>query len=137
MGHVAFKATEVNNHLIKKCLHVNSMNIVQPTNVSVTEEIENAFGELRNTLATLHGRAYKHSLNEAMDALDTKLEEYIIPKVEADSPSPDLPTIHDIRKLKLKYKGLVFTPLDKNTGCMFLCCQSYGLPKSPLRAFAE
>ena len=40
-------------------------------------------------------------------------------------PTGVLPTMHDIIKLKKTYEGLIFTPLDKNAGCMFLCCPCY------------
>ena len=98
-GHVAFKATDVNNGLIQKCLHVNSKNMVEPTHISVENDINRAFGELRETLCTLHARAYKSSFREACSAMDTKMEEYLQNEDHLNygvKPTGVLPTMHDI-----------------------------------------
>ena len=124
-GHVAFKATDVNFHLIKKCLHVNAKNIITPTEHSVTHEVKAAFGLFISELQDAHVNVFPDD-TDLQSQVEDNLESFQI-EIVNDLKTTDtcLPTMHDVIKFKRKYKGLVVCPLDKNTGCMFLCCPCY------------
>lgn len=125
-GHIAFKATDTNNTLIAKCLHGNAKNILSPTDVSSNEDIANAFENLITTLSQVHNYVFGNEEDNLRTEIKTRLESFhVTVKANLNKLSSILPNVHDIRKFKRKYKGLVCCPLDKNTGCMFLCCPCY------------
>ena len=125
-GHVAFKATDIQNGLIKKCLHVNSKNILTPTRVSVTQELEASFTDLQQQLRNVSGtRTHMRHNTDTSEELAAEYAGEVHVPTSVDVTNDKLPTTHDIRKLKHKYKGLTFSNLDKNGGCMFICCPCY------------
>ena len=124
-GHVAFKAIEVDDPLIKKCLRTNAKNIIQPTNHSITHDVTTAFDSFITDLSATHAGVFHDDTNlqsQVRDNLDSFAFE--VNKKLDDKPSC-IPNMHDIVMFKRKYKGLVVSPLDKNTGCMFICCPCY------------
>lgn len=124
-GHIAFKATDVNNPLIKTCLHVNAKNIITPTEHSVTRDVTTAFDKLISDLMKTHDGVFADDAN-LHDQVQESLDSFVIEVPNnLEQQQSCVPTMHDIAKFKKKYKGLVVCPLDKNTGCMFLCCPCY------------
>jgi hypothetical protein len=105
---------------------MNAKNIITPTEQSITHDVTSAFDNFISDLIATHAGAFEDDAN-----LQTQVSENLqsfIPDLHKplDPTAPScIPTMHDIAKFKVKYKGLVVSPLDKNTGCMFLCCPCY------------
>ena len=121
-GHIAFKATEVSNPLIKKCLHTNAKNIITPTDHSITHDVTTAFDNFISDLTATHAGAFPDNA-DLQSQVSENLDSFILEdNTKIDSRSSCIPNMHEIAMFKTKYKGLVVSPLDKNSGCMFLCC---------------
>ena len=91
----------------------------------MARDITTAFDKLISDLMKTHDGVFADDAN-LHDQVQESLGSFVIEVPDnLEQQQSCVPTMHDIAKFKNKYKGLVVCPLDKNTGCMFLCCPCY------------
>ena len=87
--------------------HINAKTIVEPTAISIAQELETSFEDAISQLHKASGG--KSDWPELGDLAADYLSDLELPT----APESKLPSVHDIRKMKRKYRGLILSPSDK------------------------
>ena len=117
-GHIAFKSTEVIGQGFEP-LHSNAKNIVRPSRLDTTLELRTAFYDLHDQLRKAlpnHSAPELHLFHDVEEMLPQKRSEERVSTVAS---------CEELKQLRRRFNGLIFSPLDKNAGNTFVCCPCY------------
>lgn len=129
-GHVIFKATDCNENLVKDVLHCNAKNIVKPTGTHLHANVQNALESFASDACNCFNTSVSHDNdihnatyipNLVSTATTTVLQSCNHRCHEIPEQAHSLPSTKTVIRLRKKYKGLIISPLDKNSGCLCVC----------------
>lgn len=124
-GHILFKGNESKLEYISNICSHNAKNIVMPHRYDIIKDLSRSFEVLFLNLTKSFNSSVAN-INQCDQSLLTDLISSANPNQSTRKSSSHysmhtLPSTKTVKRLRKKLSGLVFSPLDKNTGALCIC----------------